>query len=1541
MQKKLYNRFLSVLLCFCIIISCNIGLVSLADSSENEGGILNYSFDFEKASDIDYWQADSDESNRLIFEIKDNSKKSGTNISDKVLGLRAAMDPKTNQRVDSVFKLKNSVWDKENKQISRISFDYYPQGSWSASMRCLYWYQDKDNWKGFELLYQKGEYWLVMYSKIDGYCDSQGNSLISVTPKGCTIGLNGYENQFIKVNLDYTAKTVVLRLTSSDGKKSSEYTFEQNHLKTFYKPDDLVNYASEPEFDFTAGEFAFIGGSYQESFVDNFTIDFIDKGSEKSETEKFRNTFSNVLSLDISKLTLESNKNDIENLYSAFMKLPLVVRNADSDLKSTVNALYNRIEDLESMKKLGIDSFPVFYEGYPDTTIDFEKDDDLLLFKPEETSYNARYGSSVEDNIYEIAEDPENPDNNCLKISGKSGRYVLRDFLWPEMGTAKKITYKMRLDMPVRGQGQNYQNFYISYADENNYVYLSIFHNSPEFYTMWLVTVKDGIEGSIKHTRVTFDLSQWFEVACVINSSTLIASVDIMPINQDGETASLSTSLFTQNSKIAIGAPLNNVNLIDTMWIDDLTISFDQGDWDEDISVREPIVYNSGNTVYKPGDAVMIYGEDLYSTVSYVELMRISDNKSADSGYVISSSYINAEQNTSKYSSPKTASDVFELANAANIHRLQIVQAATDSIKFVIPETLEEGIFAVKLAAKYKPAASSGISSYDKIIYLNTPEITQLNGDDGTVATPGGSVRITGRNLVQSINTVDSTVTDSAKIAGMNLRAELKSQSGKKTELTITKVYSPYSVEASIPDSLSKGNYELTYYSGYGDGSCWSMPVSLKISDPIRSKWKTDVFNVCDFGAVSNDDYNDTFAFVNALDAAAKNGGGIVYVPAGIYHLVNMIVIPENVHFMGDGKEVSILYWSPYLWDWGELPEASVLCSSNTEISDLSLYAARSGHMISVTTPDKSGSKITGSDSSYAANVYIHDLKINASPAGNGVTGGGAYGINISGLTMEALEALIYQESGANSRGIQFSKCENAQVTNCEVYVASAAIRPNFQSNSYMADNYLELISSGGYRNHYWIDIEGTDLLFENNTLKNSVILFGNKQFDGVYFANNKMSTDFWNNTELITGDQTWHWGADRDGIIQKDESDISNRTYLLTSQKTDISTNRYKGEYLCIRDGQGSGQVRRIVYSDKKYVVVESPFTVEPNRNSRASIEAGIADVFFTGNDLQYGSGIGSFGIITGTVMSHNKLRNCDWMHLWPYSDSCDWYVTMSDNYLTQGYHHLATGETDGESGYSELGLRGCGKDGSIRGITIKNNKMYEGWFINLESISYSNAVRDVLIDNNYIDGAETAISFTTSNIKNGFDGIMMYRNTFENCKTNLGGNYKACSLVKNSQEFYKVMVLETFNESDDGFIIGDVNMDGKISLKDSTLIRYYLIGKIQLTDQQLKRADVNLSGKVTILDSTLVKMFICGKVAELGKAVSDINMDESSSSEAPSEPSSTPSSSSSSESSDSSASSSTSSSSSSDSSQGSLTSGKYDTSSSSSESGEWVGPY
>lgn len=50
---------------------------------------------------------------------------------------------------------------------------------------------------------------------------------------------------------------------------------------------------------------------------------------------------------------------------------------------------------------------------------------------------------------------------------------------------------------------------------------------------------------------------------------------------------------------------------------------------------------------------------------------------------------------------------------------------------------------------------------------------------------------------------------------------------------------------------------------------------------------KAPIFNVCDYGAIPNDGVDDTKSIQTAVDAAGKNNGGIVFFPAGTFH-VNM-----------------------------------------------------------------------------------------------------------------------------------------------------------------------------------------------------------------------------------------------------------------------------------------------------------------------------------------------------------------------------------------------------------------------------------------------------------------------------------------------------------------------------------------------------------------------------------------------------------------------------------------------------------------------------
>jgi len=57
--------------------------------------------------------------------------------------------------------------------------------------------------------------------------------------------------------------------------------------------------------------------------------------------------------------------------------------------------------------------------------------------------------------------------------------------------------------------------------------------------------------------------------------------------------------------------------------------------------------------------------------------------------------------------------------------------------------------------------------------------------------------------------------------------------------------------------------------------------------------------NVRSFGAVGDAVADDTVAFQNALNAAHKNGGGVVYAPPGRYLFKNILAVPDGVHLGG------------------------------------------------------------------------------------------------------------------------------------------------------------------------------------------------------------------------------------------------------------------------------------------------------------------------------------------------------------------------------------------------------------------------------------------------------------------------------------------------------------------------------------------------------------------------------------------------------------------------------------------------------------------
>jgi hypothetical protein len=69
-----------------------------------------------------------------------------------------------------------------------------------------------------------------------------------------------------------------------------------------------------------------------------------------------------------------------------------------------------------------------------------------------------------------------------------------------------------------------------------------------------------------------------------------------------------------------------------------------------------------------------------------------------------------------------------------------------------------------------------------------------------------------------------------------------------------------------------------------------------------------DIFNVKDYGAKGDGTTDDKASIQAAIDAAATNGGGVVYIPPGVYAISNQILVPSYVSVTGAGKYSTTLY---------------------------------------------------------------------------------------------------------------------------------------------------------------------------------------------------------------------------------------------------------------------------------------------------------------------------------------------------------------------------------------------------------------------------------------------------------------------------------------------------------------------------------------------------------------------------------------------------------------------------------------------------------
>jgi hypothetical protein len=272
-----------------------------------------------------------------------------------------------------------------------------------------------------------------------------------------------------------------------------------------------------------------------------------------------------------------------------------------------------------------------------------------------------------------------------------------------------------------------------------------------------------------------------------------------------------------------------------------------------------PVVFWASDSL-QPGDAVLLYGDAL-APFHQVRVWQLPDDPDVP---------IATETTTPPTAAART-----------------VYQACNASLKFLLPETFQPGVYAVEI-----PGA--------KPVVLNRPQTWYLQPDSlepGLVenqAPPGAKVQLIGKDFLLPGD------------KGQPLLALHAASGGQWRKITPDKA-EKFSLHATLPKDLPPGKYEMRVSNGFGGAAGWSDSLQIEIKTP--DYWPDKVFNVKSFGALGDDMADDTQAIRAALDAAEKNGGGVVYFPWGTYRLIDWIRIPKKTILRGEERDATILKW--------------------------------------------------------------------------------------------------------------------------------------------------------------------------------------------------------------------------------------------------------------------------------------------------------------------------------------------------------------------------------------------------------------------------------------------------------------------------------------------------------------------------------------------------------------------------------------------------------------------------------------------------------
>jgi hypothetical protein len=740
-----------------------------------------------------------------------------------------------------------------------------------------------------------------------------------------------------------------------------------------------------------------------------------------------------------------------------------------------------------------------------------------------------------------------------------------------------------------------------------------------------------------------------------------------------------------------------------------------------------PKIFQLTTAETRPGDAVLMRGEYI-DQVKTIQIARLVDDNVSQK----QPSYVPQPKEDALLD--KDGTD--RRAKAPNIQGFTTVKLLLQnpqSVKFIVPVNFNAGVFAVRIVAN---------DGNEQLFYLNVPKVNWAISEAGTKGLAGDYLRLQGKNLFRK---------------GMSGQLVCIDEKGKATRIKVDKVFDEYSLKLNLPKEMPVGNYHCYFHNGYGGSTAWSESLKLAVVNKYTENWDKKIVDVKNFGALGDGKNDETLAFRSALEAAAKNGGGTVYVPRGRYMLTDEIIMPPNTLIKGESRQLVQLFWNSLYWKIDQMPNSLISGTHHFGLKNLDIWASRAYGLIVQNGPLAEQGHVT------LENIILRQ---------SAQLSGKIYQKKPSRDSVENEINKRWTKTGIILRG------ENLKIRNCEfnssgMYTFSAA-------SGFIQNCKFERRGTGVNQPYMLIHPKG--LIFEDCL----------KQGDGygyaasidesynLYEARNVIPFNYTNDREAMTfdGGSGGYFGP---------IGSAANALIILpkNAQTYQWVANKWIGGGLFIIEGKGAGQYRRILSHGLDSILLDQPFLVNPDSSSVISITTIRKNMFFVNNEVTEAGAYQFYGSAQNAVISGLKMRRCNGIvgrgSLLYHGKQPNWYIDIVNCDFAEGnYSHWYGINDRGHSGNQNINLIGSGGSGLNIGTLIRRNTLRDYSYIRTSPGGNANAVTDVIIEDNSITLAKIAISLGGSGSQTSY--TLIHNNHYSEVEKQVESkNLKTANLILN----------------------------------------------------------------------------------------------------------------------------------------------------------------